>query len=151
MSPAAGAAPAAEDRLPARLAAALRGARWALAQRRAVHALLKDDGLNATVAPPPTTQRGSLFGARVALWLRHATCLERSLIIQRWFAARGTGLDVIVGVRNPTAQKGAMAHAWVEHFDPDFAPTFLEIRRIDPPDGVRRWQPKSERQAPPAG
>ncbi len=118
----------------ARARAALAGARWANAQYRDVHRGLKDEGLHAAVAPPSTVAPGSLRGARIALRARRATCLERSLILQRWWASRGKALDVIVGVRNPAASgRGPMGHAWVEHYDRDCSDVFREIRRVPPP------------------
>lgn len=91
------------------------------------------------VIPPPTTRRGSLRGARFALRRDRASCLERSLLIQRWYASHGIALDVIVGVRLPSASnddREPTAHAWVEHWDADCSDRFAEIRRVHAPDGV---------------
>lgn len=123
------ASPAAARRY-ARVIAALAGFRWAHAQYSALGRTLGPDGLNAEVAPPPTVARGSLRGAQAFLELRRATCLERSLIIQAWFAANGAALDVIIGVRRTHVQGGAQAHAWVDRYDADCSKDFAEIRRV---------------------
>lgn len=89
--------------------------------------------------PPPHTRRGSLRGARVALRRDQASCLERSLIVQRWYASEGIALDVIVGVRLPSATNdddAPTAHAWVEHWDHDCSDRFAEIRRVHAPEGA---------------
>lgn len=129
----------------ARVRAGAIGARWAIEQHRLVKGYLKQDGLGAQVQPPPTVRRGSLRGARAALWLRRASCLERSMILQRWWATRGVGLEVVIGVRNPNRHRGPMAHAWVDRFDRDWTHRFAEIRRIAPPDGLPRWEPPTRR------
>lgn len=144
--PAPGASQSADHNgLSARLRAGIAGARWAIEQHRLVHGRLKEDGLGAEVQPPPTVLRGSLRGARMALWVRRATCLERSMILQRWWATRGVGLDVVIGVRNPNRHRGPMAHAWVDWFDRDWTHRFAEIRRIPPPDGTQSWKPSPPR------
>lgn len=119
-----------------RARAALRGARWAARSVSTIRDEVRGDGLGVTVAPPPTTSRGSLRGARIALRVRRASCLERSLVVQRWWASRGIALEVIVGVRHPDAiGSGPLAHAWVDRWDDDWSPTFAEIRRIPAPAG----------------
>jgi len=87
-----------------------------------------------------------LRGARLSLRRDRATCLERSLVVQRWYASKGVALDVIIGVRRPEAaavagasgsgDDGATAHAWVEHWDRDYSATFSEIRRVAAPEGA---------------
>jgi hypothetical protein len=51
-------------------------------------------------------------GVRVALLMTKATCLERSLVYQSWFAAHGIDRDVVIGVTSP--KPGFRAHAWLE-------------------------------------
>ncbi len=91
------------------------------------------------VLSPPNTRRGTLRGARLALRRDSASCLERSLIVQRWWASRGVALDVIVGVRLPSASNDddePTAHAWVEHWDADCSDRYAEIRRVHAPEGA---------------
>lgn len=88
---------------------------------------------------PASVHRGTLRGARAALRRDRATCLERSLIVQRWWASKGVALDVLVGVRLPGAAGGdgdATAHAWVDRWDADCSDRYAVIRRVSAPDGV---------------
>lgn len=66
-------------------------------------------------APDPTTT-----ASQVERGLRHleATCLERSLVWQRFHAAHGVAHSVVIGVSSPA--KGFHAHAWVAE-DPGIA------------------------------
>ena len=121
--------------LPARVPRALAGWQWARRSVASIRSDVRRDGLEVAVPPPPTTAPGSLRGARVALRVQRASCLERSLVIQRWWASNDVALDVIVGVRHPTRHDGAPAHAWVEHFDADCSDRFAEIRRVAAPAG----------------
>jgi hypothetical protein len=54
-----------------------------------------------------------LIAARLAML--HATCLERSLIMQRWLMAIGRPHDVLIGVKAP--RETTIAHAWLDHED----------------------------------
>ncbi len=47
--------------------------------------------------------------------MQRATCLERSLIMQRWLMANGQPHDVLIGVRSP--RETTIAHAWLDHED----------------------------------
>lgn len=116
------------------MSAAWSGGRWATGQLRHLRQTLGPDGLNAQLtAGPPTLERGSLRGARIGLRMRGASCLERSLVVQGWYASRGLPMDVVIGVRSPTATTGDMAHAWVEGWDDDTAGDYVEIRRVAAP------------------
>ncbi|MBO9531433.1 MAG: lasso peptide biosynthesis B2 protein [Solirubrobacteraceae bacterium] len=110
-----------------RVGAAWAGARWAHRAKRQAAAGLSDDGLAAAVDPPPTTEPGSLRGARVVLGFERATCLERSFVIQRWWLEYGVPLDVVIGVKSSSS--GVKAHAWVDRFDRDQSDEFQVIRR----------------------
>jgi hypothetical protein len=54
------------------------------------------------------------------------TCLERSLVLQRWLADHGRPLDVVIGVK---ADAEARAHAWLEPEDSD---GYADIYRLQP-------------------
>jgi hypothetical protein len=120
-----------------RLAALTSGWRWARRAVKTIRAEVRADGLGVVVPAPPTNRRGSLRGARMALRRDSASCLERSLVVQRWWASTGVALDVIVGVRHPHRHDGPLGHAWVEHWDRDFSDQFNEIRRVEAPAGER--------------
>ncbi len=57
------------------------------------------------------------------------TCLEGSLVLQRWYSAQGFPRDVVVGVTAP--QNGFSAHAWLEGDDEDVS-EFSELIRLSP-------------------
>ena len=121
--------------LPSRVGRAVAGARWARHSVAVIRAEVRQSGLEVQVPSPSVAGPGSLRGARVALRIQGASCLERSLVIQRWWASNDVALDVIVGVRHPTRHDGAPGHAWVEFFDEDCSDRFAEIRRVSAPEG----------------
>jgi hypothetical protein len=72
-------------------------------------------------------------GARGVFWVlrrRNATCLERSLLLQAWYAAQGVRRDVIIGVTAPTADFAA--HAWLEGDTSEAEGEFRELQRLAP-------------------
>ncbi len=108
----------------------VRAAAWALRAFSSVHAELREDGLSTKVPAPPPLPSRTLRTVEVVLRIRRATCLERALVVQRWFAARSVPRTVVVGI---SESPGAFAaHAWVEGHD---APAFFEgyqpIRRVE--------------------
>jgi hypothetical protein len=80
-------------------------------------------------APPPLgLERDSTRGVRVALAVTRATCLERSLVLQHWYAAHGVAVDVVIGVTPP--RSGFRAHAWLEQPGRRNTSEFTEITRV---------------------
>jgi hypothetical protein len=75
---------------------------------------------------------GGLGGVRLVLRRRHAHCLERSLILQRWFADHGRPMDVVIGVSSP---RDFTAHAWLDGDEPQSAVVYAELLRRPPPTG----------------
>jgi hypothetical protein len=87
---------------------------WTERSLRAMRRELGSAGLRASVAPPPG---GPVeLGHAISLWLRlrRATCLERSLIRQRWLASRGVPHEVLIGVATANS---FTAHAWLDNED----------------------------------
>lgn len=78
---------------------------------------LRTEGIDARsrLSDPPyaTHWLTSLVAARLAM--QRATCLERSLIMQRWLMATGRPHDVLIGVKSP--RETTIAHAWLDHED----------------------------------
>ena len=72
-------------------------------------------GLEAQVTAPPELASEGLRGVEAALRRLHATCLERSLILQRWLIAHGASHEVLIGV-NGGADR-IEAHAWLDRYD----------------------------------
>ena len=107
---------------------ALRGAWWALRAVRGVRRDLRARPLDAVRVPvprglPPRAGRG-VFAVLRRL---EPTCLERSLVLQRWLAAHGDERTVVIGVTAPTDE--FRAHAWLEG---EAAPGYHELKRIVP-------------------
>jgi hypothetical protein len=84
----------------------------------ALHRLRREipsEGLDVRVLAPRTASSRGVRGVEAALRLRHATCLERSLIVQRWLMADGSPHDVLVGVNG--GARSMEAHAWIDRYD----------------------------------
>ena len=56
------------------------------------------------------------------------TCLERALVLQRWYLAQGRRKAVLVGVTAPSS--GFKAHAWLEG-EQASAGEFTELLRFE--------------------
>jgi Transglutaminase-like superfamily len=103
----------------------LRAAWWATRAMRRLRRDLRQVGLHAQVPQPPALPEAAVRGVRGVAWLSHATCLERSLLMQRWLVAHGEAHDVLVGV-GPSA-RDFEAHAWLEGYDPDESGAGFEV------------------------
>lgn len=110
---------------------ALRAAWWAnRSLTRARRSLVKGELDAVRLSPPPRLPDSAEYAVHAVLRRQSATCLERSLVLQRWHAARGRKLDVVIGVRAPVSDFAA--HAWL---DGEPAPTgmkFDELLRLTP-------------------
>lgn len=93
----------------------LRAAVWSLTALRRLRRELPLAGLTARVVPPPVVPVASVRGIELALRARHATCLERSFVVQRWLLAQGREHDVLVGVAG--GADALDAHAWIDRYD----------------------------------
>jgi hypothetical protein len=114
-----------------RVRGTLGGSLWALRAWWRCRAQLRRGGLSAVQLPvPPPARPGGLGGVERSLRFVRATCLERSLVRQRWDAALGLRRDVVIGVRGPAASFGA--HAWLEGERGDAA-AFEELSRWPAP------------------
>jgi hypothetical protein len=93
----------------------IRGAGWAVLALHRLRREIPSEGLDVRVRAPRTASPRGVRGVEAALRLRRATCLERSLIVQRWLMTSGSPHDVLVGV-NGDAQS-MEAHAWIDRYD----------------------------------
>jgi hypothetical protein len=110
--------------------ASLRGAAWALGALTRLRHNLRSAGISAAaVVSPPELPDAALRGVEAVLRRRHATCLERSLVLQKWFYARGIRCDVVLGVTAPG--DGFAAHAWLDG-EADERDRFHELARLLP-------------------
>lgn len=84
--------------------------RSALAARRQLRRGRRPD---AVVLPdPPALPDKMTRTVMLVTRLLDNTCLERAIILQRWYAAHGERKSIWVGVSSPSA--GFRAHAWLE-------------------------------------
>jgi hypothetical protein len=107
----------------------LRAAWWTLRTLPRVRADLRTSGIDTVrVAAPPALEPGAVAGVEAVLRRRPHSCLERSLILQRWHAEHGQPLDVVIGVAG--ASEGFRAHAWLDgRAESD---GFSELKRLSP-------------------
>jgi hypothetical protein len=92
----------------------IRAALWATRALRGIRAALPADGLEVVVRPPPDLPPHAIRGLKAVVWVSRATCLERSLLLQRWLAAHGALHPLVVGT---SVAGGFQAHAWVRGVD----------------------------------
>jgi Transglutaminase-like superfamily len=110
--------------------ATLRAALWTGRALRRARTELRDGELRGVALPaPPRVAPGAERGVHAVLRRREHSCLERSLIMQRWLAAHGDARDVVIGT---TGVAGFAAHAWLEG-DPDGTARFVELARLPAP------------------
>ena len=78
---------------------------------------LATEGLNAgsRLSDPPYAAPWLTGLVAARLTMQHATCLERSVIMQRWLIAVGQPHDLLIGVKSP--RETTIAHAWLDHED----------------------------------
>jgi hypothetical protein len=105
---------------------------WAWRALRTTRARLRDGEVRGVQlpAPPPVDQSGGRAVRRVLQYSR-SSCLERSLVLQRWLAAYGDSRDVIVGTEG-NAQSGFAAHAWIDGEAQPPGRTYVELIRLSP-------------------
>jgi hypothetical protein len=108
----------------------LRAAFWtARALFQARRQLRRGNFRNVEIATPPILPFGSERGVHGVLRRLPNTCLERSLVLQRWLSRRSRPTDVIIGVAR--GSDTYHAHAWL-----DGAPegdAFHELIRLPAP------------------
>jgi hypothetical protein len=100
---------------------------WTELALRRVQRELRDRHITARV--PPAALVSPLATVAASGWLRarRASCLERSLIMQRWLFAAGEPHDVLIGVAS--SRSPISAHAWLDH---EAAPGYKVIARVNP-------------------
>jgi hypothetical protein len=110
--------------------ASLRAAVWSARALSRLRRDLRTTGIEAAVVAPPSLPDQAVRGVNGILRRRSATCLERSLVLQKWYLARGIARDVIVGVTGP--RTNFAAHAWLEGDAAEDGKPFHELRRLVP-------------------
>jgi hypothetical protein len=114
-----------------RLVATLRAAWWTLRALKRARGELRAGRLRGiALAPPPPLPTDADRGVHAILRRRPNTCLERSLVLQRWLAAHGQPRDVVIGVNAPS--RGFRAHAWIEGEANPGSAELQELVRLGP-------------------
>ena len=110
--------------------AAWRGALWAARALVAARRQLRARPLGEVrVGAPPALPSRAERGVTAVLRRGRASCLERSLVLQRWHAAHGERHDVVIGVTGPA---DFLAHAWLDgELDLATVP-YREVTRLRP-------------------
>jgi len=93
----------------------LRAAWWGAFALRRLRGEIREQGLEVRVIDPPDLAPEGLHGVEAVLRLRRATCLERSLVVQRWLMAHGASHEVLIGVDGGAER--VEAHAWLDRYD----------------------------------
>lgn len=90
---------------------------WVDQSLRQLRPGLRSEGLTAyrVLTDPPNPVPWLTPLLKVRLVMLGATCLERSLILQRWMLSIGRSHDVLIGAKSP--QETTVAHAWLDHED----------------------------------
>lgn len=125
-----------DRQLPRHAPENLRAAWWALRAHRQARRGTRRGGIERTppLRPPPPLPAAAVRGVLAVLRRRRASCLERSIVLQRWFAAHDRPLELVIGV-SPGAGEFA-AHAWLEGESPPHGQhvgDFQEIHRLPAP------------------
>ncbi|TQN37940.1 transglutaminase superfamily protein [Blastococcus colisei] len=107
---------------------------WAYVALNRLRRELPQRGISAVVVRPRLVLPSGMEGIRAVLRRRGATCLERSLILQRWLASQGHPTEVVIGVSAPGEEFAA--HAWLAGygFDPESL-RYKELMRLPSPSG----------------
>jgi len=109
---------------------ALRAAAWTVrAVRSTRRQLIKRPLYEVRVPGPPALPRRAERGVHAVLRRLDPSCLERSLVLQRWLTAQGERHTVVVGVSAP---QDFQAHAWLEGERLPPGSRYHEIARLQP-------------------
>jgi hypothetical protein len=108
-----------------------RAAWWAWRALRTARARLREGEVRGVRVPsPPAVDASGARAVRLVLNASRASCLERSLVLQRWLAAHGVARDVIVGTEG--ARSGFAAHAWIDGEPQPPGRSYVELIRLSP-------------------
>ena len=113
----------------------LRAALWTLRALWVTRLQLRRGVIEGVRVPsPPKLPETAIRGVRAVLRRRPNTCLERSLVLQRWAARFGSAPDVVVGITGPASS--FRAHAWLDGELEGADEPFHELLRL--PSAERR-------------
>ena len=109
-----------------------RAAWWTWRALRTARTRLRDGEVRDVRVPvPPPVDASGARAVRLVLRATNASCLERSLVLQRWLAGHGVARDVIVGTAG-NAHSGFAAHAWIDGEAQPPGSSYVELIRLSP-------------------
>ena len=109
-----------------------RAAWWAWRALRATRAQLSAGAVrNVRVPAAPLVPQTAGRAVRLVLSREEPSCLERSLVLQRWLLAQGVARDVVIGTSG-NASKQFTAHAWLDGEHVPEARGYVEMIRLAP-------------------
>jgi Transglutaminase-like superfamily len=109
-----------------------RAAWWTWRTLRAARAQLRGGVVREIrLAPPPPVAGSAARAVRVVLASQRPSCLERSLVLQRWLAGQGIHRDVVVGTEG-SAPSDFAAHAWLDGEPQPPERHYVELLRLSP-------------------
>jgi hypothetical protein len=107
---------------------------WADDSLRHLRRTLPVAGIETRLSAPPRSRLPLTSAIDRWLGLRGATCLERSLIMQRWLLTVGQPHDLLIGVQRPGG--AVAAHAWLDHEDSRGYAVLLRLAPDDPGSAI---------------
>ena len=108
---------------------------WAMRAQASTRRGLRTHRVDTIVVrPAPRLSLDATRGVTAALRYSRATCLQSSLVLQRWYADHGVERDLVMGVT--PMRSGFRAHAWLEEPGQMTEQIYVEINRL-PAKGVR--------------
>ncbi|MFI5835415.1 lasso peptide biosynthesis B2 protein [Micromonospora sp. NPDC051300] len=113
---------------------AVRTAAWTARAVRLLRRQLPRRSLDAVRLPPPPAVAGGHRHVVLAVLRRTgANCIERSLVLQRWYGSQRVARTLVIGVTTPS--EGFRAHAWLDGDTDAERESMVELtRRPTPPD-----------------
>src|SRR5687768_3528235 len=109
----------------------LRAALWTVRGLRSVRHQLRHQRVDQVrLRLPSRLPANASRGVYAVLRRQRHSCLERALVLQRWYASQGQHREVVIGVTGP---HDFLAHAWLEGETTCHDSPFAEIMRLPAP------------------
>ena len=105
---------------------------WAWRALRSARAQLRAGAVrNVRVPDAPRLNPRAGRAVKLVLSREEPSCLERALVLQRWFVAQGMPRDVVVGTSGAVSTE-FKAHAWLDGDAVPEEPRYIEMIRLAP-------------------
>ncbi len=105
---------------------------WAWRALRSARAQLRAGAVrDVRILEAPQVPSRAGRAVRLVLSREEPSCLERALVLQRWFSAQGIPRDVVVGTSG-TISTEFKAHAWLDGEPAPDETRYVEMIRLAP-------------------